>query len=148
MKRRRWWVGGLAGLFVLVIGLKSVGAEAVARLPLLEGEAAEPVSTDWLVTPSERRAGVYRTQRDDQIVLDNGLIRRTFRLKPNGATVGLDNLMTGQAVNSPSPANSTGAFPDPNLPRGELIDDLLKKVRESPYPLNSSFFQSGPEPDQ
>jgi hypothetical protein len=31
-------------------------------------------------------------------VLSNGLVRRTFRLAPNAATVGLDNLATGEAI--------------------------------------------------
>ena len=54
--------------------------------------------TDWLLDGSRYKAGVYRTRRAGQIVLSNGLVRRTFRLAPNAATVGLDNLMTGQAM--------------------------------------------------
>ncbi|UCD49495.1 MAG: hypothetical protein JSW27_18430, partial [Phycisphaerales bacterium] len=30
--------------------------------------------------------------------MDNGLIRRTFRLAPNAATVAFDNLMTGESM--------------------------------------------------
>ena len=73
-------------------------AAAVAKLPELTGEAARPVRTDWLVAPTTRKAGVYRTSHPNEIVLDNGLIRRTFRVAPNGATVGFDNLMTRQAI--------------------------------------------------
>ena len=53
---------------------------------------------DWLVGSIKTEAGVYRGASDQEIVLDNGLLRRTFRLQPNGATVGLDNLMTGVSV--------------------------------------------------
>ncbi len=53
---------------------------------------------DWLVAPVERKAGVFRGSSTNEIVLDNGLIRRTFRLAPNGATAGFDNLMTGASV--------------------------------------------------
>jgi hypothetical protein len=67
-------------------------------LPPFTGTVAQPVAVDWLVTPVKRRAGAYRGTSDREIVLDNGLIRRTFRLAPNGATVGFDNLMTGASV--------------------------------------------------
>ena len=70
--------------------------ESIAELPLLEDS---PVKTGWLVTPIERKAAVYRTgAAAAEIALDNGLIRRTFRLAPNAATVGLDILTTGQSV--------------------------------------------------
>lgn len=36
--------------------------------------------------------------RTNEISLENGLIRRTFRLAPDGATVGLDSLMTGVSL--------------------------------------------------
>jgi hypothetical protein len=54
--------------------------------------------TDWLTHPVQIPAGVFRTDNDNEIILCNGLIRRVFRLSPNGATVGFDNLMTGQSI--------------------------------------------------
>ena len=74
-------------------------AAALATLPL----APEPPSMgvdrpDWLLDPSTYRAGVFRTDHPDEIVLSNGLISRTFRLQPNGATVGFDNLVSGETV--------------------------------------------------
>ena len=60
-------------------------------------ELPPPARGDWLVEPIGRRAGVFRTGARDEIALDNGLVRRTFRLAPNGATVGLDELRTGKA---------------------------------------------------
>jgi len=56
-----------------------------------------PVS-DWLIAPSGFEAGVYSTGHADEIVMTNGLIRRTWRLRPNGASVGFDNLMTGASI--------------------------------------------------
>ena len=53
---------------------------------------------DWLVTPLRTPVAVQKSQDNREIVMDNGLIRRTFRLQPNAATVGLDNLMTGQSM--------------------------------------------------
>ncbi len=70
----------------------------IASLPQLSGAAAEPVSTDWLVVPTQRAAHVYRQRDAREIVLTNGLISRAWRVKPNGATVALDNLMTGESM--------------------------------------------------
>ncbi len=51
---------------------------------------------DWLIDPSFARAKL--TVSDDRVILDNGLIRRTLVRRPNAATVGLDNLMTGASL--------------------------------------------------
>lgn len=51
---------------------------------------------DWLIHPPARRATIQRT--GDEIVADNGLIRRVWRLNPDGATVAFDNLMTGESL--------------------------------------------------
>ncbi|GEM_PF-5831639 len=48
---------------------------------------AEPSRPDWLVTPVTVPATVKATGEGNQIVLSNGLIRRTFRLRPNAAFV-------------------------------------------------------------
>ena len=55
-------------------------------------------SVDWLIDPSPYKAGVFRGVSADELVLANGLVARTFRLAPNAATVGLDQLVTGEAV--------------------------------------------------
>lgn len=56
------------------------------------------VPTDWLIDPSPFEAGVFRTEDPHELVLENGLVRRTFRVAPNAATVGLDQQVTGHAV--------------------------------------------------
>ena len=52
-------------------------------------------ATDWLLDGTPFEAGIYRSG-PNQISLSNGLVRRTFLLSPNAATIGLDNLMTGE----------------------------------------------------
>jgi len=82
---------------VLLIGLAAaVQAADIAQLPKLP--PAPATAPDWLIDAASYKAGVYRTDKPDEIVLGNGLIRRTFRLAPNAATVGFDNLVTGQAL--------------------------------------------------
>jgi len=83
---------------VLLIGLTAaVRADDAAQLPTLPPKKSSP-PTDWLIDASPYQAGVYRSDKPGEIVLCNGLLRRTFRLAPNGATVGLDNLVTGEAL--------------------------------------------------
>ena len=53
---------------------------------------------DWLLDPSPYKAGVYSGAHPSEIVLCNGLLARTFRIAPNAATVGFDNLVTGAAI--------------------------------------------------
>lgn len=86
---------GLAGLGL--VAACTVAAATVDSLPSLP-RAADGPPADWLVRPVARKAGVFRGAAPAELVLDNGLVRRTFRLAPNAATVGLDNLQTGAAL--------------------------------------------------
>lgn len=54
--------------------------------------------SDWLVEPTARKAGVYRSGRPGELVLDNGLIRRTFLVEPNLACVELRQLQNGESL--------------------------------------------------
>ena len=67
---------------------------------MIAGEVlfAKSDDPDWLVTPVKTPAAVERSKDGREITLSNGLIRRTFRLQPNAATVGYDNLMTGASI--------------------------------------------------
>lgn len=69
--------------------------EAIARLPLLETRAPD---RDWLIDSSGFRARSYRTDDPREFAIDNGLLRRTFRVSPNGATVAFDNLVSQQSM--------------------------------------------------
>jgi len=57
-----------------------------------------PVTEDWLVNPVPYQAGVYQGEHEQEIVMTNGLIRRTWRISPNAATVAFDNLMTQETI--------------------------------------------------
>ena len=59
---------------------------------------AEPRELDWLVTTVKTPATIQKSADGREIVLSNGLIRRTFCLQPNAATVAFDNLMTGASI--------------------------------------------------
>jgi len=70
----------------------------LADLPPQPEELSAPPKDDWLVVPIDRKAAVYRGAHPREIVMTNGLVRRTWRLAPNAATVGFDNLVTGEAL--------------------------------------------------
>jgi hypothetical protein len=55
-------------------------------------------ATDWLIDPSPFRAMISTNAAENEIVLENGLVRRVFKLAPDAATVAFDNLMTGAAI--------------------------------------------------
>ncbi len=65
---------------------------------VLTETAAKPVEVDWLIGPVARKAGVFSDKDGREIVMTNGLIRRTFRVMPNAATIAVDNLMTGESM--------------------------------------------------
>jgi hypothetical protein len=110
MDRRRFLAASVAGLGAVWAGAPIGGLRGQAaadfspledsrHLPeLSQDEYLKPPSSDWLILPSGFQAGVYRTGRPNEIALTNGLIRRTWRLRPNAATVGFDNLMTGASI--------------------------------------------------
>lgn len=86
-------------LFFMLCLLVSVSAGAVelGDLPVLpKDEVVHGV--DWLIQDIAHGSGVYRGENGKDLVLSNGLLRRTFRLSPNAATVGLDNLVTGESL--------------------------------------------------
>lgn len=73
-------------------------ADCVGALPELSRPLIEPMPHDYLVDPSFAVAQAYRNNRGDEIILDNRLVRRTWRISPNGACVAFDNLVSGQAM--------------------------------------------------
>lgn len=52
---------------------------------------------DWLIDGSSFISNVNVTDNGSKIELTNGLLRRTFLISPNVATIALDNLMTNQS---------------------------------------------------
>jgi hypothetical protein len=55
-------------------------------------------AADWLIDPAPYRAVISTNAAANEIVLENGLVRRVFKLAPDAASVALDNLATGESV--------------------------------------------------
>ena len=82
---------------ILLATLWSIAALAseLTDLPPVPVRESAP---DWLLDDTTFKAGVFRTANPNELVLENGLVRRTFRIAPNAATIGLDHQVTGHAV--------------------------------------------------
>ena len=82
------WVG------VLFVMVATGNGRAQGYLGLF---AAEKVATqkDWLVEPTGTHARLYR-DGDGHLVFANGLVARTFATDPDGATISMKRLETGE----------------------------------------------------
>ncbi len=69
-----------------------------ATLPPVTHDSDAPPKADWLIAPTQQKTAVYRGADPREIVMTNGLVRRTWRIAPNAATVALDNLITGETL--------------------------------------------------
>ncbi|MCK5465471.1 MAG: hypothetical protein KAI95_20730, partial [Bacteroidales bacterium] len=74
--------------------IQSLNVSALLLCILLN---ASGQSKDWLLGNFQEKSNLEKTN-NDQLILTNGLISRTFSMVPNGATIGFDNLINGESV--------------------------------------------------
>lgn len=55
-------------------------------------------STDWLLKPVTQKAEISKSADEKEIILSNGLLKRSFRISPNTACIDYRNLVTGQQL--------------------------------------------------
>lgn len=67
-------------------------------LPVWKPEMNANATGDWLVKPETKKAGVYKTPDNKNIILYNGLVRRSFRISPNVVCYDLVNLQNGKQL--------------------------------------------------
>lgn len=53
---------------------------------------------DWLIDNSGFKATIEKTENGKDLVMSNGLVKRVFRLQPNVACTGYENLSNGQQL--------------------------------------------------
>ncbi len=143
----------LRSLSFCLILASARGQAAPASLASLPVEPVWPAdSPDWLITATPYQAGVWKSADGRELVLSNGLIRRSFRLSPNIATVAFDQLRTGQSLlRSPrpeaeveidgvrSPVGGLVGQPIQNHLRREWVDTL----RSDPASWSGNGFDTG-----
>ena len=55
-------------------------------------------SQDWLVNPVVTKAAIYPSSDNKEIILNNGLVKRVFRIQPNISCIDYSNLVNGQQL--------------------------------------------------
>ncbi|MDN5202212.1 hypothetical protein QQ008_12580 [Fulvivirgaceae bacterium BMA10] len=61
-------------------------------LPIANGAYLEGIQQDWLVNEPGERARIFRNSNNNELIISNGIISRTFRLAPNAATISFKKL--------------------------------------------------------
>ncbi|MGD1009816.1 MAG: alpha-galactosidase [Candidatus Aminicenantales bacterium] len=119
-------------------------------------DAARPqpkASSDWLISPESFKAEVKADDGSGTIHLSNGLLRRTFRLNPNAATVDFRNLVTGQAILRavrPEAVVAIGGKSwvvgglDGQVEQAYLVPGMLERMTASPAAFRFRDYQTGP----
>lgn len=87
-------------LVVLVTALSILtninAQESISDLPVIK--PMTKYSNDWLVQMTTQKSGIFRSADGKTIVLDNGLVQRSFRITPDFACIDYRNLSNGQQL--------------------------------------------------
>ena len=67
-------------------------------IPQWDPALEQPNVKDWLIHTPAQKAGVYSSQDGKDIILYNGLVKRTFRMSPNLTCFDFKNLSNGQQL--------------------------------------------------
>ena len=70
----------------------------INQLPTINQIGQLSGKTDWLVHKSVEHAAVYKSEDGKEIILYNGLLKRSFRIQPNVACVDFVNLSSGEQM--------------------------------------------------
>jgi len=86
--------------FLLAIFFKSVAVLPVQgqSLPIWPEHKTTFSGKDWLVSPVAAKAVVYKSSDQKELVLDNGLVQRRFRLQPNLVCIDYTNKINNQQL--------------------------------------------------
>jgi len=78
--------------------MKSTFQLLIVIATLRAGTVGAAGQNDWLIDGTPFRAAIKVNATNHEITLENGLVRRVFRIAPNATTVAFDNLMTGESL--------------------------------------------------
>jgi hypothetical protein len=76
--------------------LKCILTVQVFILSFLLSTMVNAQKTDWLIQPTVKKAVI--SIQNNQLILDNGLVRREFLLSPNASCISYKNLSNGQEL--------------------------------------------------
>lgn len=76
----------------------SIAQDNISSLPLWIKVAKSTKRNDWLIKKTNEKADLYRSEDSKNIIFTNGLIKRSFRIKPNVACIDFNNLSNGEQL--------------------------------------------------
>ena len=135
-----------------MIKTKELFIGSIAFLCALGAAGRAGADRDWLVRRVTEPVRVVERADGKEVVMDNALIRRTFRLRPNAATVGYDNLMTGEsmlrAVKPEARVEIDGVRFDVGGLKGQpdhayLLSEWLDSLRSNPEAFQFAGYEIG-----
>ncbi len=121
-------------------------------LPVADIVYTEGLTNDWLINQPNEKAQVFKNENENELILSNGIISRTFRLTPNAATTSLKILGNQQElVRAVKPEavvtvngftiNVGGLTGQPNL--AFLYPDWIDSLKADPLSFRLSGFKVG-----
>ena len=124
----------------------------IEKLPIISGTYETGLENDWLIKKPLEKANLFRSRTSDEIILSNGIISRSFRLSPNGATTSFKVLskqeehiraVKPEAVISVNgfTVNVGGLVGQPNL--SFLYPDWLNELNADPLAFQFTGFKIG-----
>ena len=88
-----------SGIVLLVIYLFTCDrTTAQNKMPTWLATNDRLYQQDWLVRPVSQKAAVFASAEGKDIILYNGLLKRTFRIRPNVTCIDYKNMSTGQQL--------------------------------------------------
>jgi len=94
----RWHKRVLLILFVLKLYLSCLSCVQAQSVPLWANDAKDPARADWLIKPVAEKAEIYQSPDGREIILYNGLLKRSFRITPNVACYEYINTSNAQQL--------------------------------------------------
>jgi len=82
----------IAMLVGIQISYAQSANDKLKNLHQATGVYLDGIGYDWLVKDVYDKAGVFRNDKGNELIMSNGIISRSFRIAPNAATVSLKNL--------------------------------------------------------
>ncbi|HRI62384.1 MAG TPA: hypothetical protein PK228_21735, partial [Saprospiraceae bacterium] len=73
-------------------------AQIPVTFPVWDARLEQQIPDDWLVKPCTQKAEIYRSADGKDVILYNGLLKRTFRVVPGVACTDFKNLSNGQQL--------------------------------------------------
>ena len=143
----------LAIILIAFIGTAQEHQSQIKELPLAKGEYVDGLQNDWLIKKADKKAKVLRKKANNEIILSNGIISRSFRLGPNAATVSMKVLSKQEEfVRAVKPEavitvndftiDVGGLKGQPNL--AFLYPDWIDDLKADPLSFKFTGFKTGP----